>query len=104
MGRPMEAELHAILVGGCQRRLDQQAVAVLGPPRPAADRLVPALPRCTQQPVLLERVDDLLEAEKVGLQGRHVGEEKRKALVPAIREVPDIQGRDAERDHAISVP
>ena len=96
VGGPLHAELQALRVGGRERRLDQQAVAVLRPAGPAADRLVPALARRAEQPVLLQRVDDLLEADEVGLERRHVREQERQPLLPAIGEVEDVQGRDEQ--------
>ena len=86
---------------GDERRLDEQAVAVLRPAGPAADRLVAALARRAQQPVLLQRVDDLLEADEVRLERRHVGEQERQPLLPAVGEVEDVERRDEQAVHGL---
>ena len=51
------------------------------------------------EPVLLHDVDDLLEPEQVGLERRHVGEQERQALEPAVGEVPDVERGDVESIH-----
>ena len=68
-----------------------------GRPAQPRMRLVPAFARRPEQPVLLERVDDLLEADEVRLEGRHVREQQRQALLPAVGEVADVERRDEAR-------
>ena len=82
---------------GARAARGRARVAVLRPAGPAAERLVAALARRADEAVLLERVDDLLEAEEVGLERGHVGEEQRQPLVPAVGEVADVERRDVER-------
>ena len=69
--------------------------------RPAQPRIarVAPLPRRADQPVLLHHVDDFLEPEQVGLEGRHVGEDQRQPLRPAIGEVEDVERRDVQAVH-----
>src|SRR4029079_7425118 len=69
------------------------------PPPPAARALVAALASRADQPVLLKRIDDLLEAEDVRLEGGHVGEEQRQPLVPAVGGGADVQGGDVDGNH-----
>ena len=99
MGGPVPPEVDALRLGGGQRLADEDAVAVLRPARPAADRPVVTRPGRAEQPVLLERIHALLETEEVGLERRHVGEEQRQALVPAVGQVAQVEGRDVQLVH-----
>ena len=69
--------------------------------RPAQPRngLVAALAGGAQEPVLLERVDDLVEPDDVRLERGHVGEQQRQALLPAVGQVADVEGRDVQAVH-----
>ena len=99
VGRPLVAEVQALQPVGRERRPDEEAVAVLGAPRPApVDRVVVRRSR-REQAVLLHRVDDLLEAQQVGTQGGRVGQQQREALLPAVRQVQDVERRDAQAGH-----
>src|SRR4029077_13394869 len=71
MRRPLEAQVETLVRLGYKGRTDEQAVAVFGPAGPAPDRGIGPLPCGADEAVLLEDVDDLLEAEKVRLEGRH---------------------------------
>ena len=67
--------------------------------RPAQPRrdLVAALAGGAEEPVLLDREDALLEPDEVRLERRHVGEEERDPLRPAVRDVAQVERRDVER-------
>ena len=99
MRGPVVGEVDAIDVRPGKGLPDEQAVAVLRPACPAADRAVVALTGRPEKAVLLHHVDDLLEAEQVGLERRHVREQERQPLEPAIGEVPDVEGRDVQTVH-----
>ena len=71
------------------------ALPYSGRPAQRPERFVAALARGADQPVLLERVDDLLEPEHVRLERGHVGEQQRQPLGPAVGEVADVERRDA---------
>ena len=86
-----------------ERLADEQAVAVLGPAGPAADRAVAALAGRADEAVLLHHVDDLLEPEQVRLERGHVGEDERQALVPAVGEVADVERGDVQPVHRARV-
>ena len=101
--RPPQPEVEALVVRRDQRGLHEQAVAVLGTTGPAADGLVAALAGGAEQPVLLHRVDDLLQADQVRLEGGHVGQEQRQALGPAVGEVEDVQRGDEQAVHRLLV-
>ena len=99
MGGPVPPEIDALRLRDGQRLADEDAVAVLGPARPAADRPVVTRPGRAEQPVLLERIHALLEAEEVRLERSHVGEEERQALVPAVGQIAQVQRRDVQLVH-----
>ena len=84
-----------------ERCLHQQAVAELraGGPRPE-DGVVP-LAGSTDDPVLLHLVHDLLEAEDVRLERRHVGEDERQPLSPPVEEAEDVQRRNVQQVHQV---
>ena len=69
--------------------------------RPAQPRTAPywPSPAAPISAVLLQHVDDLLEPEQVRLERRHVGEQERQALEPAVGQVPDVEGRDVQSVH-----
>src|SRR5215207_10456026 len=77
---PVPPEIDAFGLRGSQWFADEDAVAVFRSARPAADRPVGARARRAEQPVLLERIDALLETEQVGLERCHVREEERQAF------------------------
>ncbi len=97
--RPGPAQVEPLRAVRDERRLDEHAVAVLRAAGPGAVRLVPAFARRPEEPVLLERVDDLLEPDEVRLEGRHVREQQRQALLPAVGEVADVERRDEQAVH-----
>ena len=99
VGGPVPPEIDALRLRGSQRLADEDAVAVLRPARPAADRPVMTRPGRAEEPVLLERIHAFLETDEVGLQRCHVGEEERQALVPAVGQVAQVQRRDVELVH-----
>ena len=99
MGGSRGPEVKALDIRGAQGLPDQEAVAVFRAPGPAADGLVAALAGGTQQAVLLERVDDLVQPEHVRLEGGHVREQERQALVPAVGQVADVERRDEQAVH-----
>ena len=78
---------------------DEDAVAVFGPARPAANHAVLAGTRGAEQPILLRRVDHLLQAHEVRLERGHVGEQERQALVPAVGQVAQVERRDEQLIH-----
>ena len=96
---PLEAQVEPLGIGRLERPADQERVPVLRPSGPPARALVAALAARTDQAILLERIDDLLQAEDVRLEGGHVGQEQRQPLVPPVGEVADVQGGDVERGH-----
>ena len=99
VGGPRCPQVHPLDVRRAQGLPDQEAVAVLRSPGPSADGLVAPLARGTQQAVLLERIDDLVQPEHVRLQRGHVREQQRQALVPPIGQVADVEGRDEQAVH-----
>ena len=101
--RPVQPEVQPLDVADREALADEHRVAILGPSGPRSVGFVPPLPGRPDEPILLERVDDLLQPEHVRLERRHVGEQQRETLLPAVGEVPDVQRRDAERFHPESV-
>ena len=99
MGGPVPPEIDALRLGGGQRLADEDAVAVFRPACPATNRPVVTRPGRAEQPVLLERIHAFLETEQVGLQRRHVREEKRQALVPAVGQVAQVESGDVQLVH-----
>ena len=101
-GAPAQPKVEPLRVGEYQRPSAEEAVAVFGTTRPAADDLVLGLARRPDDPILLQDVHDLLETEEIWLQGRHVGEDQRQPFRPAVGEVEDVQGGDVESVHRVS--
>jgi len=97
--RSLVPELDPFRFARLELLADQDAVAVLGPACPSSDRAIVAGARGPQQPILLRRVDDLLEAHQVGLKRGHVGEQERQALIPAIGEVAQVERCDVQLVH-----
>ena len=100
--RPLQPQVDPLDVAPDERLADQQAVAVFRSTRPAPERRVAPLSRCTDQPILLHHVDDLLEPQQVGLQRCHVGQDQREPFGPAVRQVEDVVGGDVETVHRIT--
>ena len=101
--RSVEAEIQALRVVAGQGFPDQQAVAVFGATRPGPDCPVVSLASCPDEPILLHRVDHLLEAQDVRVERRHVGQQKRQPLRPAIGQVPDVERGDVDLLHRLCV-
>ncbi len=99
MRGPVQPQLEAVRLGRGEGLSNEQAVAVLRAAGPTAHDAVAALPRRAEQAILLHRIDDLLEPQEVGLEGRHVRQQERQALEPAIGQVADVQGRDVQAIH-----
>src|SRR6185503_11464554 len=70
--------------------------AVLRAPGPAPAGLVATFAGGAEQAVLLDGEDALLQPDQVRLERGHVHEEERQALVPAVRDVADVERRDEE--------
>ena len=62
-------------------------------------RCVPLLPRRTDDPILLHRVDDLLQPEQVWLECTHVREQQTETLVPAVGQVSEVERGDVQAVH-----
>ena len=80
----------------CERLPAEHGVAVLGPAGPAAAGLVAALAGGAEEAVLLDREDALLEPDEVRLERRHVGEQERDPLRPAVGDVAQVERRDVQ--------
>ena len=101
--RPLPAEVEPFSgAGDGEGSLDEHAVAILGPAGIPAAGLVATRAGGAEQPVLLHGEDALLDAQEVGLQGCHVGEEQREPFRPAVGDVPDVQRGDVEVRHQAS--
>ena len=102
MRRPVQAEVQPLHVraADASELPDEHRCCRTRAGRPTPGRLVAALPGRADQAILLERVDDLLEPEDVGLERAHVGEQQRQPLVPAVGEVADVERRDVQAVHA----
>ena len=100
--RTVSTEVQALGITGGDRFPDKDAVAVFGTSRPPPVDRVAGIPGGAQQAILPDREDTFLQAEQVGLDGRHVGEQEREPLGPAIRDVPEVEGRDVQMLHQAS--
>src|SRR5207237_8081297 len=96
--RAVAAEIAAPALAEHKGLAAQDRVAVLRPAGPASAGRIVALPGRAEQPILPDREDALLEPDEVRLERRHVGEEERDPLRPAIGDVAQVEGRDAERN------
>ena len=100
MRRAVVAEIQPLHLARLERSPHEQAVAVLGPAGPAAKGLVARFAGRTNQTILLERVDALLEARSGPAGGRTCRQAAAQPLRPTVGEVPDVERRDVQAFHS----